>query len=66
MITAHFVLGERITPLALAGTALIIFGVSMAQRRPRAERSETPNDEKIIAAQRDNVSDKKLSLSTVQ
>lgn len=46
MITAHFVLGERITPLALAGTALIIFGVSMAQRRPRAERGETPKDEK--------------------
>ncbi len=47
MITAHFVLGERITPLALAGTVLIIFGVSMAQRPPRAEERRKPENEKL-------------------
>ena len=47
MITAHFVLGERITPLALAGTALIIFGVSMAERRPHPKCPAGPENEKM-------------------
>ena len=46
MITAHFVLGERITPLALAGTALIIFGVSVAQRHAAANTTKGPADKK--------------------
>ena len=46
MITAHIVLGERITPLALAGTALIIFGVSVAQRHAAANTTKGPADEK--------------------
>ena len=32
MITAHAVLGERITPLAVAGTALILCGVYLAEK----------------------------------
>ena len=46
MITAHIVLGERITPLALAGTALIIFGVSVAQRHAAANTTKGPADKK--------------------
>ena len=33
MITANLLLGERITPLAIAGTALILVGVSLAERK---------------------------------
>lgn len=33
MITANLLLGERITPLAIAGTALILVGVYLAERK---------------------------------
>ena len=33
MITANLLLGERITPLAIAGTALILLGVYLAERK---------------------------------
>ncbi|MBQ5714983.1 MAG: DMT family transporter [Alistipes sp.] len=33
MITANLLLGERITPLAIAGTALILVGVHLAERK---------------------------------
>lgn len=46
MITAYLILDERITPLALIGTALIIFGVSMGQRRSRTGSTATPEEEK--------------------
>ncbi|MBQ2033875.1 MAG: EamA family transporter, partial [Alistipes sp.] len=32
MITAHVVLNERITPLAIVGTLLILSGVYLAER----------------------------------
>lgn len=35
MITANLLLGERITPLAIAGTALILVGVYLAERKAR-------------------------------
>lgn len=40
------ILGERITPLALAGTALIIFGVSVAQRHAATNTTKGPADKK--------------------
>lgn len=43
MITAYVVLHERITPLAIVGTALILLGVYMAERKKsgRQEDNET-------------------------
>ena len=43
MITAYAVLHERITPLAIVGTALILLGVYMAERKKsgRQEDNET-------------------------
>ena len=37
MITANLLLGERITPLAIAGTALILVGVYLAERKKKRE-----------------------------
>ena len=40
MITAYAVLHERITPLAIVGTALILLGVYMAERKKSGHQED--------------------------
>ena len=40
MVTAFIVLGERITPLAMVGTALILLGVYLAEKKKKSANGE--------------------------
>jgi drug/metabolite transporter (DMT)-like permease len=40
MITAYAVLNERITPLAMVGTALILLGVYLAESKKKSHKGE--------------------------
>jgi drug/metabolite transporter (DMT)-like permease len=40
MITAYAVLDERITPLAMVGTALILLGVYLAESKKKSHKGE--------------------------